>query len=315
MNDLDIVIVNWNTGAQLQECIYSILPASLASAFLLRQCVVVDNASLDGSADGFENLKLPLKMIRNPENKGFAFACNQGAKGGAAEYILFLNPDTRLFPESLKKPLRFMAAQQNSQIGILGIQLVDERGVIQRNVAHFPSPGSLVYQMLGLDRMWPRRFPPHFMTSWDHRDSREVDQVQGAFFLVRRNVFEALNGFDERFFVYFEDLDFAFRAKQRGWRNYYMSEAQALHHGGGASNQVKAKRLFYVLASRSIYVAKHFGISAARGIILATLGLEFWARLGWCLITFSGQNISETLRAYGMFIKYLPRLVSEFQSG
>jgi N-acetylglucosaminyl-diphospho-decaprenol L-rhamnosyltransferase len=313
MNDLDIVIVNWNTASQLRECLQSILLSSPASSFQLRQCVVVDNASSDGSADGFEKLKLPLKMIINPENKGFAFACNQGAMGGGAEYILFLNPDTRLFSESLEKPLRFMAAQQNEQVGILGIQLVDEREGIQRNVARFPTPGSLVYQMLGLDRLWPRRFPPHFMTSWDHRDSREVDQVQGAFFLVRRNVFEALNGFDERFFVYFEDLDFAFRAKQRGWKSYYLSDAQAFHHGGGASNQVKAKRLFYVLNSRSLYVAKHFGISAARGIILATLALEFWARLGWCLITFSGQNISETLRAYGMFVKYLPRLVSEFQ--
>jgi N-acetylglucosaminyl-diphospho-decaprenol L-rhamnosyltransferase len=315
MNDLDIVIVNWNTGAQLRECLHSILPASRASSFRLRQCVVVDNASVDGSADGFENSKLPFKIIGNPENKGFAFACNQGAKGGAAEYILFLNPDTRLFPESLVKPLRFMAAKQNAQVGILGIQLVDERGDIQRNVACFPTPGSFIYQMLGLDRLWPRWFPPHFMTGWDHRDSREVDQVQGAFFLVRRKLFEALNGFDERFFVYFEDLDFAFRAKQRGWKSYYLSEPQALHHGGGASNQVKAKRLFYVLNSRSLYVAKHFGTSAARGVILATLGLEFWGRLGWCLLALSRQNFIETLRAYFMFIKNLPLLLSELHSG
>jgi len=315
MIDLDIVIVNWNTGPQLRDCLQSILPASPTSVLRLRRCVVVDNASVDGSADGLDGLPLPLTMIRNHENKGFAYACNQGAKVGGSEYILFLNPDFRLFPDSLVKALRFLEGKRNEQVGILGIQLVDENGVIQRNVARFPTPGSLFYQMLGLDRLWPRRFPPHFMTDWDHRESREVDQVTGAFYLVRRKVFEELKGFDERFFMYFEDLDFAYRAKQGGRTSYYLADAQALHYGGGASNQVKARRLSYVLNSRVLYVAKHFSKSAARSILLASLGIEFWTRLGWSLITLSGQSFIETLRAYGMFVRTLPRLLRELRRG
>jgi hypothetical protein len=143
MIDLDIVIVNWNTGSQLLDCLRSIIPASPASAFLLRQCVVADNASRDGSVDGLESLRLPVTIIRNQENKGFAFACNQGAKLGASEYVLFLNPDAKLFPDSLVKALRFLDEKRNESVGILSIQLVDEQGVILRNVARFPSPKSL----------------------------------------------------------------------------------------------------------------------------------------------------------------------------
>jgi hypothetical protein len=310
---LDIIIVNWNTGSQLRECLHSILPASPASVLDLRQCVVVDNASFDGSADGLDGLPLPLTMIRNPENKGYAFACNQGAKMGEAEYILFLNPDSRLIPDSLEEALRFLDGERNERVGILGIQLVDENGVIQRNVARFPTPGSLFYQMLGIDLLWPLRFPPHFMTDWDHRESREVDQVTGAFFLVRRNVFAELKGFDERFFMYFEDLDFAYRARQAGWKSYYKADVQSFHLGGGASNQVKARRLTYVLNSRVLYVAKHFSTSTAKVILLASLGIEFWTRLGWSLVTLSGKRFIETLRAYCLFLGTLPRLLRELE--
>jgi N-acetylglucosaminyl-diphospho-decaprenol L-rhamnosyltransferase len=315
MIDFDIVIVNWNTGSQLRDCLQSISLASPASVLRLRQCVVVDNASVDGSAEGLESLPLAVTLVQNHENKGFAFACNQGAKKGTAKYILFLNPDFRLFQDSLVKALRSLEGKRNERVGTLGIQLVDENGVIQRNVARFPTPGSLFYQMLGLDRLWPRRFPSHFMTDWDHRESREVDQVTGAFYLVRRKVFEELQGFDERFFMYFEDLDFAYRAKRAGWKSYYLSDAQALHYGGGASNQVKARRLSYVLRSRVLYVAKHFSTSAARGILLASVGIEFWTRLGWSLISLSGQNFLETLWAYGMFVRTLPRLLRELRRG
>ena len=314
MIDLDIVIVNWNTGPQLQECLQSISLANSASVLRLCQCVVVDNASVDGSADGLKDLPLPLTMARNHENKGFAYACNQGAKHGAAEYLLFLNPDIKLFPDSLTKALLFLQKAQNRQVGILSIQLVDHNGFVQRNVSRFPTPKSLFDQMLGLDRLWLHRFPSHFMTDWDHRESREVDQITGAFYLVRRKVYEELRGFDERFFMYFEDLDFAYRAKQAGWKSYYLTDAQAFHYGGGASYQVKAKRLFYVLNSRVIYIAKHFGVSSALKILISSLIVEFWARVGWSLVNLSGQNLIETLRAYRMFVRVLPQLLSDIRS-
>jgi N-acetylglucosaminyl-diphospho-decaprenol L-rhamnosyltransferase len=224
MIDLDIVIVNWNTGSQLRECLQSISPGGLLAGFRMRQCVVVDNASVDGSADGMEDLQLPLKLIRNPENKGFAYAINQGAANGKSEYILFLNPDVRLFKACLSTALLLLEKPENKQIGILGIQLVDGIGKVHRNSARFPTPGSLIYEMFGLDHVCPARFPPRVRTDWDHQENRYVDHVEGSFFLVRRKVFEQLSGFDEGFFLYFEDLDFSFRARQAGWKSYYLAK-------------------------------------------------------------------------------------------
>lgn len=313
MIDFDIVIVNWNTGDQLLDCLQLISPASPESSLCLRQCIIVDNASQDGSADGLENLPLPLTIIRNHENMGFAYAANQGAKVGKSGYILFLNPDSRLYPDSLVKAFRFLEGKGNQQVGILGIQLVDSNGVVHRNVARFPTPKSLFYQMLGLDRLFPGHFPSHFMTDWDHTDSREVDQVTGAFFLVRRLVFEEIKGFDERFFMYFEDLDFAYRAKQAGWSSYYLADAQALHYGGGASYQIKSKRLYYVFNSRVLYVAKHFGAPSAIKILIACFLVEFWTRLGWSLARSSKETFIATIQAYRMFLGTLPQLLRKLR--
>jgi N-acetylglucosaminyl-diphospho-decaprenol L-rhamnosyltransferase len=313
MIDFDIVIVNWNTGSQLRETLLSIPPACPASVLRLCHCVIVDNASVDGSADALNAISLPITLIENSENKGFAYACNQGGKIGEATYILFLNPDFKLYADSLVKALQFLEVGKNEHIGILGIQLVDVNGVIHRNVARFPTPGAIFFQMFGLDRLLPRHFPSHYMTDWDHRDSQEVDQVTGAFFLVRRKVFEDLHGFDEHFFMYFEDLDFALRAKQEGWKSYYLADAHALHYSGGASDKVKARRLYYVIVSRVHYVAKHFGRTAAKWMILGTLGVEFWTRLVWSLVNLSGQTFNDTLKAYGMFIRKLPRLFREMR--
>jgi N-acetylglucosaminyl-diphospho-decaprenol L-rhamnosyltransferase len=315
MISLDVVIVNWNAGNQLLDCLKSVQMACQgASVFQLSGCFVVDNASSDRSTENLESYISPLLIIKNQENKGFGYACNQGAKAGKAEFILFLNPDVRLFPDSLAKALVFMAEPKNERVGLLGIQLVDQHGTIQRNVARFLTQKALFSQMLGLDRLWPRHHPTHFMTDWDHLENREVDQVQGSFFLVRRKVFDELQGFDERFFMYFEDLDFAFRTKQAGWKVYYLADVQSFHQGGGTSHQVKARRLFYVLCSRVRYVAKHFGFRTALMTIIISIGMEFWVRLGWSLINFSGTTFIETFRAYAMFVREIPHLLKDLKS-
>jgi GT2 family glycosyltransferase len=312
--NLDIVIVNWNAGDKLVECLDSIRHSAGDTSYRLAGCIVVDNASTDGSVDRIRDMQLPLQLLTNTENKGFSAACNQGADCGSSEYILFLNPDVRLFSDSLSKSISFMEANDNRQIGILGIQMIDQAGTIHRNVARFPTPRSLIYQMLGLDRLWPRRFPPHFMGDWDHLDSRIVDQVPGAFFLIRRSVFQMLHGFDERFFMYFEDLDLAYRARLAGWPSYYLASVRAFHHGGGTTGQIKARRLFYVLRSRILYVAKHFGTRQALVIVIASLTAEAVIRLGWSLLSLSGRNVLETLQAYVLYIRALPALLRKMKA-
>lgn len=294
---LDIIIVNWNTGQQLKECLASIAAAQSGNLQLGR-VVVVDNNSADGSADQLDFPALPLVVYRNSDNRGFAAACNQGAVQSQADYLLFLNPDTRVFVDSLARPVSFLQAPANQQTGICGIQLVDAQGQVQRTCARFPSAPHFLHKALGLDKLLPHRFPVAAMHEWDHGSSALVDQVMGAFFLVRRQVFEALRGFDERFFVYFEDVDFSLRARQAGWLTYYLAETQSYHRGGGASDQIKSTRLFYSLRSRLQYGLKHYRPGEAWLLLMVTLLLEPLAR---CLqaipATGSGRGV-ETCRAY-----------------
>lgn len=307
MASLEIIIVNWNTGGLLRACLESMVRAN-RSAFQLKRVIVVDNASGDGSADGLETSDLPLLVLRQPINLGFGAACNEGAKYGQADYLLFLNPDTRLFTNALSAPLAFMEKPDNQNIGIVGIQLVDDTGQISRTCARFPTPAMFCTEMLGLCHLLPHFFHGHFLKGWDHQASRDVDHVMGAFFLVRRILFDAIGGFDKRFFVYLEDLDFSLRARKAGWRSFYLADAQAYHEGGGSSKQVKAARLFYALRSRILYGYKHFSVWAATGLMLGTLFFEPWTRLVWAAIRGSGREITATFKGYGMLWAALPAL-------
>ena len=293
-----VVIVNWNSGAQLRECLRSFAAADAVAA----RVTVVDNASQDGSSENLQ-APVPLDVVRNVDNRGFGAACNQGAAGSDAEFLLFLNPDTRLMPGSLAEPVRYLRALGNEKIGIVGIQLVGADGDVARNTARTPTAWSMAGNSIGLDRLAPRLFPPHFVTEWAHDETRVVDQVMGAFFLVRRGVFEALGGFDERFFVYYEDLDFSVRARARGWRSVYLSSARAFHRGQGTTGGATARRTFYFCRSRILYARKHFGAPGALAVTLATLTLEPLARLAA-----APRSARNTLCAFAMLWRDLPNL-------
>jgi N-acetylglucosaminyl-diphospho-decaprenol L-rhamnosyltransferase len=306
--NLEIVTINFNSGHQLRKCLESIKRTKQGN-YRLNRVVVVDNASVDGSAEDLGDFGFRLVVVRNETNRGFAAACNQGAKGSDADYLLFLNPDTRLFEDSLDKPIAFMEHPGNRKIGIVGIQLIDEHGHISRTCTRLPNLRQFFAQILGLDRIAPRVFQSHFMWEWDHKESRDVDHVMGAFFLIRRRLFEELGGFDERFFVYLEDLDLSLRAHRAGWRSFYMADVEAYHKGGGTSEQIKSVRLFYSLRSRILYSYKHFGPASATSLALATLFLEPLIRSGWALVRLAFRELLETTQAYSILWREMPQLV------
>lgn len=295
---LSIVIVNWNSGSQIKACIDSLQGQYHA--------IVVDNASSDGSEKSIAQV-LHVTLIQAQENLGFGKACNLGAQHAQGDFLLFLNPDAAVYPGTLEKSLAFMQDPHNADVGICGVQLKDEAGHVARSCSRFPTPWGFVAHAVGLDRLSPRL--GHFMAEWPHNSTRDVDQLIGAFFLVRRSVFAALNGFDEQFFVYFEEVDFSKRARQAGWRSVYLADVQAFHAGGGTSNQVKARRLFYSLRSRLLYAHKHFG---AVGFVLtcaATLLLEPLSRTALALGRRSAAACKETWVAYAMLWRWLPQWV------
>ncbi len=284
-----IVIVNWNSGNFLFDCLESIrfnydLPI-----------VVVDNGSTDFSylaVKEFENVQL----ISCPINNGFASACNLGAREIDGDYVLFLNPDIKIYPGAIEKCLEFMNEYTNSRVGICGVQLVDVRSNISRSCSRFPTVSGFLMQSLGIDKLFPALGIPMF--DWDHKSTAKVDQVIGAFFMVRMKLFKDLSGFDERFFVYCEEVDFSYRASLKGWSSVYIAEANAFHYGGGSSEKVKSERQFYRLRSRILYSFKHFSMPGAVLILITTLLIEPISRGIFIMFGMSQSGYQEAWRGY-----------------
>lgn len=295
---LAIVIVNWNSGELLDECLASIGPSALRlpESERLECVVVVDNGSSDGSQHVHATPGVALQLIQNAENRGFAAACNQGADACSAALVLFLNPDTRLFENSLRVAVDALLLPRSAPVGIVGIALQDDSGAVVPSCSRFPRAYHYLAHALGIDRLWPQLGQP--MVEWDHLDSRMVDQVIGAFFLMRHSLFDTLGGFDERFFVYLEEVDLSLRARQAGWASLHVAEARAYHKGGGTSQAVRARRLFYSLRSRLKYATKHYG-TAERALAIATVwALEPLSRAAFLALRGARKELAELMQAY-----------------
>lgn len=299
---LSIVIVNWNAGVQLTKCIDSIFK-STQDKFELDQVVIVDNASTDCSISLIP-IHPKVTLIKNKENLGFGAACNIGVKQTNSELLLFLNPDTELPIQTLDAVTDFYISKSKiMKFGILGVKLTDENGQIQKSCSRFPTLCSEVFDRTGLSRIIINK--SSHMKEFAHTQSRYVDQVMGAFFLTSMTIFENLNGFDEQFFVYYEEVDFSYRASLLGYKSYFLAETSAMHIGGGCSHQVKAKRLFYSLNSRLIYAKKHFTCLDYLFICIITLCIEPITRVIFSLLKRDFAGVKETISGYKMLYKNL----------
>ena len=250
------------------------------------------------SASGLNQIALPLEILRNGIHTGYGASCNRAALQSTADYILFLNTDTVLQANSLAMPIHYMEQPENSQVGIVGIQLLNSSGVVSRSCARFPTFGRMIAISLGLDRLFPPSFHSHQMTEWNHLDTREVDQVIGAFMLVRRSIFERLGGYDERFFVYMEDLDFALRMRRLGYTCVYLSSVAAFHEGGATFRRVKSESLFFRFRSGIQYAFKHFGRLRGFAVLVVTAGLEPIPRLAFASWLKSWSDLKAIAGAY-----------------
>lgn len=140
------------------------------------------------------------------------------------------------------------------------------------------------------------------MADFDHEETRVVDHVIGAFYVIRRSLFQELGGFDEGFFVYFEDLDLSERVRGRGWTILFASEISSSHVGGGTSRQIKARRLSYVLRSRLYFARKHFSFAGATVVYGATFLIEPFARLARALLHRSPEEAMNTIKGYALLL-------------
>lgn len=265
MLDLGIVIVNWNTRDLLRECLRSVQASQGDFAY---RVIVVDNASSDGSADMVRAEFPDVALIASAENEGYPRANNHGlralgfAQGCADEdaprYALALNPDTVLPPGALGDMLAYMDA--DATIGVAGPKLVLPDGSLDLACRRsFPTPEISFYRMVGLSKLFPRsrRFGRYNLTYLDPDVETEVDSVVGAFMLVRRAAIQQVGLFDETFFMYGEDLDWAFRIKQAGWKVMYNPRVTVTHVKRAASRQSRrAQREFY--RAMLLFYRKHY---------------------------------------------------------
>lgn len=296
---IDIVIVNWNSHDFLRKCVLSILNSKQFD--LVSNVIIIDNNSSDDSLQLLP-MNAKLQVVNNAENVGFAKACNQGFKMSKSKYILLLNPDAVLLENTIAASFDYMETHQD--VDVLGCQLLNESNQITPTCARFPKPINFVYHSLGLSKISPRLFhPPTLMTDWDHKESRFVDQVMGAYMFMRNTVFEKAGYFDERFFVYFEELDFSLSLKKAGGKSFYHSGIQAIHTGMGTTETVKAFRLFLSLSSRLKYAKKHFSMFGYFTVAFFTFTVEFLMRFLQLAIRGNLKETKNLVKGYWMLVE------------
>lgn len=271
MYDLGIVIVNWNTKEYLKKCLETVMASQGDFTF---KVVVVDNASTDGSAQMVRESFPDVHLIVSEFNGGYSYANNLGLRalgckepgestdrsrvsGPIPRYVLLLNPDTEVPPDSLCRMVHFM--DSDPRVGIAGPKLLLPDGSLDLACRRsFPTPFVAFYYFVGLARLFPNsaRFARYNMTFVDPDQELEVDSVVGAYMQIRREAMEAVGLLDETFFMYGEDLDLAYRIKQAGWKTVYHPSVTVWHVKRAASRKSQRAQVeFY--RSMLIFYRKH----------------------------------------------------------
>lgn len=300
----DIVIVNWNSGDQLKDCVESVMKSSFDNS-TLKKVIVVDNDSKDDSIELAERLNFDkLKIIKNKDNLGFGKACNSGVKNSQSDFILFLNPDAMVYEDTFHKLFDYIEKNDNSDVVVYGVQLIGDDGKVQRTCARFPNLLNFLVKVLGLNKLNSKYFETYHLEEWNHNETKQIDHVIGAFYLIKREIFNSINGFDERYFVYFEDLDLSKRVHDSGYKTMYISEIQAYHKGGGTSEQVKALRFFYSTRSSLIYSFKHLGIFKSIIFMFFVYFIEPFTRTAFLVLKRSSfSEFLEQYKGFGLLYK------------
>ena len=255
---ISIIIVNWNTASLLEKCLDSIFNYAQNIDY---EIIVIDNASNDASQkflSQIQNQNDKIKIIFNEKNLGFARAVNQGTKIASGKYVLLLNPDTEIKKNTLENIIEWMG--KNPHCGVCGGKILNPDGTTQPSVRRFPDLFSQslillkIHQFL-INFLSLRRY---FVLDFDYSKTQEVDQVMGAFFMIRKETIDRVGFFDENFFLWFEEVDFCKRVKETGWKIYYYPEAEIIHRGGASFSQVfSVKNQWQFNKSLLYYFKKH----------------------------------------------------------
>ncbi|MCC7369116.1 MAG: glycosyltransferase family 2 protein [Chloroflexi bacterium] len=273
--ELSVIVVSFNTRELLASCIETVGERIGARS---HQIVVVDNASSDGSAEHVAARFPNVVLVRNAENRGFAAAVNQGIEASTGRYLLLLNSDATLEPDAVERMCQHL--DEHSNVAAVGGTLLNPDGSFQGSYADFPTLYSEVLLLSGLSRwLLPPTFPSH--TEAESQQARPVDWVCGAFVLLRRAAVEQIGGLDEAYFMYAEEVDWFFRARQAGWTTSYLPEARAVHLVAGSYRRDATRRREQIYRSKWLYFRKNHGTLQSAVFLGLVRSLSLLKLLAW----------------------------------
>ncbi|MBX3272367.1 MAG: glycosyltransferase family 2 protein [Sandaracinaceae bacterium] len=277
--ELSIVILSWNTLELTRACLRSLREDTTRHA---REVIVIDNASHDGSAEMIESEFPEVRLVVNPENRLYAAANNQGARRSRGRLLCLMNSDIEVRPGALDRLVDFLDAHPD--YGAVSPKLLNPDGTVQPACCRFPTLADPV-----ADSTFAGGFPPgswfiarRAMADFDHLTSRDVDQPPAACFLMRREEYLSMGGFDEELSLYFNDVDLCLRLWQRGRRIRFLAEAEVFHLGGASTRALRNRAVNLLwLRNRESFFAKHYPRVGKPWLrtVLALHGTELLARI------------------------------------
>ncbi|MDP3352135.1 MAG: glycosyltransferase family 2 protein [Flavobacteriaceae bacterium] len=266
MKKLSVIIVNYNVQHFLNLCIQSV---QQAIKLIDTEIIVVDNHSSDASCEMVKANFPEVILVENKVNYGFSKANNQGVSLAQGEYILILNPDTVITDETLEKIISF--ADKIENLGALGVKLIDGTGkYLHESKRNIPTPKR---SFLKLIRSSSSKME-YYANQIDKNEIAEVPILVGAFMLLKRETYIKVGGFDERFFMYGEDIDLSFELLQNGYKNYYYGATQVIHYKG-ESTRKDIKYLKYFYGAMKLFYRKHFKINKIYDYLMS-FGIRIW---------------------------------------
>ncbi len=289
---LDIVIVNYNSGRYLKYCLDAL---HKTNGILHNSGVIVyDNGSTDASLKIAQAAFPRVRYIGNHVNLGFARAVNRVIEQSSGEYILLVNPDTIVFPESIRLMLDFMT--KNEQCGVLGGELLSPSGYRQPTCRRFPNYVNVLFGRRSLMR---RLFPGnpfsrrYLYAEMDPTKPHLVDFVEGSLMMIRRRALEDVGNFDEQLFLYVEDADICYRMKQHGWETWWLPQTYAIHYRGETFRADNIHPAMYHSRGLYTFFRKHYKPS-----FLTRLALRFFLtlRLVYVIATGSLREVFHDIR-------------------
>jgi len=275
MTSIAVAIVNFNTRDYLDACLQTIRREAPP------QTVVVDNGSTDGSIEMVRARHSWVELDLAPANRGYGAAANRAIARCKAPYVLLLNSDTGLEYGALASLTAYMDAHPKA--ALIGPRVVNPDATLQPSCFPFPTP--LTAFLSETDLGYLLRFIPvlrhRYLRTWPHDRTRDVPWVRGAALAIRRDAFEELRGFDERFHMYFEEVDLCYRCRTAGWEVHFAPVTTVVHHAGVSTRQRRAAMLAHYYESMFLFYRQHYSTSrlarlrsVLRGVALARLARD-----------------------------------------